>query len=202
MMSARAVLLWAALIAAMVLPIIVALLSPLLAWREPVYIAAGFAGVLGLALMLIQPLLTGGYLPGLAAYRGRRVHRWVGGGLVATVVVHVGGLWITSPPDVVDALLLRSPTPFSVYGVIAMWAVFIVAVVAMLRRRLGLGVRTWRVGHTILAVVIVAGTVAHAMLIEGTMEIISKIALCALVVLATIKAIIDLQVWKMRRAQR
>jgi hypothetical protein len=47
--------------------------------------------------------------------------------LVVAVVVHVGGLWITSPPDMIDALLLTSPTPFSAFGVIAMWAIFAVA---------------------------------------------------------------------------
>ena len=39
-----------------------------------------------------------------------------------------------------------------------------------------------------LAVVIVAGSVVHAMLIEGTMETVSKAALCALVLAATIKS--------------
>ena len=49
--------------------------------------------------------LVGGYLPDLSARRSRHLHRWVGGLLVACVVLHVVGLWITSPPDVIDALL-------------------------------------------------------------------------------------------------
>ena len=53
-----------------------------------------------------------------------------------------------------------------------------------------------------LAIVIVVGSVIHAMLIEGTMETISKAALCALVLAATAKAMIDLQVWRKRRALR
>ncbi len=89
-----------------------------------------------MALLLVQPLLAGGLLPGLRAQLGRRVHGWIGGLLVASVVVHVGGLWITSPPDVIDALLFASPTPFSVWGVIAMWAIFAAALLATLRRRL------------------------------------------------------------------
>ena len=68
------------------------------------------------------------------------------------VVVHVGGLWITSPPDMIDALLFTSPTPFSPFGVIAMWAIFAVAVLAAFRRRLGL--RTWRIAHMSLAAAI------------------------------------------------
>jgi predicted ferric reductase len=92
----------------------------------------------------------------------------------------------------IDALTFTSPTPFSPFGVIAMWAIFAVAVLAAFRRRLGL--RTWRIVHMILATVIVVGSVAHGMLIEGTMETISKAALCALVLAAAIKVITDLWV--------
>lgn len=195
----RASLIWAALATAILVPIAAAAMSPLLAWREPVYIAAGFAGVIAMVLLLLQPLLAGGALPGLPATRGRRWHRWVGGLLVATVVIHVGALWITSPPDVVDALLFRSPTPFSVWGVTAMWAVFAAALLAALRRRLHLRPRIWRRAHTSLAVITVIGSVVHALLIEGTMETVSKWVLCALVLAATVKVLLDLKVWAIGR---
>ena len=194
----RVTLIWVALAAAVAVPIAVAAASPLLAWRHPVYIAAGFAGIFALCLLLVQPVLIGGYLPGLSAHRGRRVHRWIGGALVVAVAIHVGGLWITSPPDVIDALLLASPTPFSVWGVIAMWAIFAAALLAALRRRLRLRPRTWRLSHTFLAVVIVVGSVVHGVLIEGTMETVSKAALCALVLAATMKVMADLRVWAKR----
>jgi len=193
-----AILIWVALAVAIALPIAAAAASPLLAWRGPVYIVAGFAGVIALSLMLVQPLLIGEYLPELTGHRARRVHRWIGGALVAAVVVHVGGLWITSPPDVVDALLFDSPTPFSAWGVIAMWAIFAVALLAAFRRRLRLSPYTWRISHMLLALVIVVGSVVHGILIEGTMETMSKVALCALVVAAAIKVMVDLRVWKKR----
>ena len=41
----------------------------------------------------------------------------------------------------------------------------------------------------------VIGSVVHALLIEGTMETISKAALCILVVAATVKLILDLRLW-------
>jgi len=200
MRLARVTLIWALLAAAIFVPIAAAAASPLLAWRGPVYILAGFAGIIALGLMLVQPLLIGGYLPGLSAYRGRRVHHWVGGALVVAVVVHVGGLWFTSPPDMIDALLFASPTPFSPFGVIAMWAIFAVALLAAFRRRLGL--RTWRIAHMSLAVVIVGGSVVHSMLIEGTMETMSKAALCALVLGVAIKVMADLRVWRKRARSR
>jgi predicted ferric reductase len=199
MRSAKATLIWAVLAAAICVPIAAAAASPLLAWRDPLYILAGFTGIVALGLTLVQPLLIAGYLPGLSSYRGRRVHHWTGGALVVAVVVHVTGLWITSPPDMVDALLFVSPTPFSPFGVIAMWAIFAVAILALLRRRLGL--RTWRIVHMSLAVVIVTGSVAHAMLVEGPMETISKAALCALVLAAAVKVMADL-VRRMRARSR
>ncbi len=168
----------------MLVPLGLAGTSEYLAWRDPVYIAAGFAGIAALCLTLLQPLLVGGWLPGVRLARGRRVHRLFGVVLVAAVVVHVVGLWITSPPDVEDALLFRSPTPFSVWGVIAMWALFAAALLALLRRRVP--PLLWRLGHTGLVSVVVVGGVVHAMLIEGTMEMISKAVLCSLVIAATL----------------
>ncbi|MCG2631541.1 ferric reductase [Bradyrhizobium sp. WYCCWR 13023] len=189
-------LIWAALGLALGVPIALAATSEQLAWRGPVYILAGFAGIIALGLVLVQPLLIGGYLPGPSAYRARCAHYWIGGGLALAVVIHVAGLWFTSPPDMIDALTFSSPTPFSPFGVIAMWAIFAVALLAGLRRRLGLRLRTWRIVHIPLAIVIVMCGVVHCLLIEGTMETISKAALCALVVAATVKVMVDL--WRKR----
>ena len=198
----RRTLIWAALVTAIAVPIAAAVQSPLLAWRDPVYIVAGFAGVIAMTFLLVQPLLVAGYLPGLTGPRGRRVHRWIGGGLVTAVVIHVAALWITSPPDVIDALLFASPTPFSAWGVIAMWAVFAATLLAAVRRRLRLQPRIWRRVHTALAAVVVVGSAIHALLIEGTMETMSKAALCVLVLSATVKALADLRVWSLRSTSR
>lgn len=179
----RSVTLWTALIFALAVPTIASALSPQLQWRDPIYILAGFAGVISLGLLLVQPLLIGGFLPGLSPINRRRLHRWVGGCLVTAIIIHVAALWLTSPPDVIDALMLVSPTPFSIWGVFAMWAVFATAILAALRKRLRLKPKLWRIGHKTLALVIILGSVVHAILIEGTMEIISKLALCVLVVI-------------------
>lgn len=184
---ARALLIWTGLFLALVLPLTLAATSEYLAWRDPIYIAAGLAGVIALCLLLVQPLLARGWLPGLHPLLGRSVHRSVGVFLVTAIVVHVAGLWITSPPDIIDALLLRSPTPFSVWGVAAMWALFAAALLSLLRRRLS--PRSWRVGHTSLVSIVVLGGTVHAMLIEGTMNTTSKAVLCGLAITATVAAI-------------
>lgn len=173
------------------LPIGLAAASPLLTWREPVYIVAGFAGIIAITLMLLQPLLASGYLPGLSIRRGRHLHRWVGSALVLFLVIHIAGLWITSPPDVVDALIFDSPTPFSNWGVIAMWAVFASAILALYRRKFRTRLRAWRLSHKSLAGVIVIGSVVHAMKVEGTMEIVSKSMLCVILIIITGLALIN-----------
>ena len=196
----RAVSIWGAVAVAVALPIFLAAASPYLQFRQPVYIAAGFAGIVAMALLLVQPLLAGGYLPGLASPRGRRVHRWAGMLLVLAVVVHVAGLWLTSPPDVIDALTFTSPTPFSAWGVVAMWALFGAALLAVLRRRAGL--RRFRLGHSALVTVTVSGSVVHAMLIEGTMETVSKAALGALAVLVLVRTLAGLRLWRLGARRR
>ena len=69
MRLAKGTLIWAALAVAICVPIAAAAASPLLAWRGPLYILAGFAGIIALGLTLVQPLLIAGYLPELSAYR-------------------------------------------------------------------------------------------------------------------------------------
>jgi len=197
---ARARLAWCLLAAAILLPTLLAATSPLLAWRGPIYILACFAGIAALALVLLQPLLAGGYLPGLPGPRGRRAHLPVGAALVAAVLLHVAGLWHTSPPDMLDALLLRSPTSRPRRRGRRRWAILAVALLAAFRRRLRLRPRTWRRAHMLLALVIVAGGLVHAMLIEGVMEPVSKAVLCALALAATAKALFDLRPWRARPA--
>lgn len=191
----RAALIWASVLAAISISVIAAAYSPLLAWREPIYIAAGFAGILGMGLMLLQPLLVGGHLPGLPSPKGRRLHRLIGASILFAVVLHIAGLWITSPPDVVDVLLFRSPTPFGVWGALAMWAVFASAALAVFRKRGWYSLRFWRIVHTGLAVVIVLGTILHAVLIEGAMEALSKGVLSVCILAATLKVVVDLRAW-------
>ncbi|PRY26326.1 ferric reductase like protein [Aliiruegeria haliotis] len=195
MIPARRILTWLAVAVAVVVPVALAATSPLLQWRDPVYIAAGFAGIGAMALLLLQPLLAGGVLPGMRPIQNRRWHRRVGVLIILATAVHVAGLWMTSPPDVVDALLFRSPTPFSVWGVLAMWALLGAALLAGLRRRLRWRWRIWRLAHTSLAIVVVTGSVVHALRIEGTMETWSKAVLCGLVLAATARTMIALRIW-------
>lgn len=194
-----AVAAWAGVAAAMAAPVLLAAFSPWLAYRGPAYIVGGFAGIIGLALLFVQPLLAAGYLPGTA--RDRRWHRRLGAAIVACVAAHVAGLYITSPADTMDALLLVSPTPFSVYGVIALAGVAAIALMVALRRRLGLRYPTWRLIHNGAAAVVVVATVVHALQIEGAMEPWSKWALSIAVLAATGVVLVDLRVVRVWRGR-
>lgn len=190
-MRLRAVLVLVGLAAIGAVSMVEAARSPLLQWREPVYIMAGFAGIIGLILLMIQPLLVAG--PQTGTLR-RRVHSLTGAALVIAVVVHVAGLWITSPPDVVDAILLRSPTPFAIWGVMATWAVLLAALLAAARRRVR--PRAWRLAHTGATTFAVLGTVVHAWLIEGAMGPVSKGLVCLLVLIVMAWTALRRRAWR------
>lgn len=196
MKALRSIAIWAGLLSVVAVAFAAAAASPLLQWRDPIYILAGFAGILGLALMVFQPLLVTGRLPGLTLSISKKLHRFVGLSLLLAVIVHVAALWVTSPPDVVDVLLFRSPAPFSLWGAIAMWAVFLAAGAALFRKRLRVAV--WRYAHSVLVCLAVVTTVAHTLLIDGTMGSVTKGLLCLLALAVLVKAIGDLRVWRAR----
>lgn len=199
----RSVAIWGAVGALAIVPLAVAATSPLLAWREASYIISGLSGALALSILLLQPLLAGRVLPGVHPLRARRWHRWLGAGLIACVAAHVIGLYVTSPPDTMDALLLVSPTPFSIYGVVGMWTLVITGLLVAFRRRLRMHPARWRIIHNGLAVVVVVCSVVHALLIEGTMGAVTKWALCLGVLAAAGFVIGHLRIIKpMRKARR
>lgn len=187
---------WAGLLALMLVPVAIAAASPLLGYREAVYIVGGTAGIVCLALLLIQPLLGSRYLPGLTPLQQRLWHRRIGAAIILCVAVHVAGLYAASPEDVRDALLLVAPTPFSVYGVTAMWGVVLTAILLALRGRFGLAYSRWRLVHNGVALIVVVATVIHAVQIEGAMEPASKWVLSIAVLLAASATLVHLRVIK------
>jgi len=195
--NTRKLLMCIVLFLSVVIAIVAATFSPLHEWRQPIYITASFAGIAGMAIMLFQPVLIAGYLPNVLPRNARRIHQWIGSLIVLSVFIHVLGLWITSPPDVVDALLFVSATPFSNWGVVAMWAVLITASLSALRHKLPITLRHWQLLHRTLAVIIIVGTVVHAMLIDGAMETFSKAFLCILLLVTTLMVMTKLR-WRKR----
>lgn len=198
----RVALIWAGTGAIAAVPVLLIGVSPYLAYRSAIYVTAGIAGAVALSLLMIQPLLAAGYLPGLTAPKARIWHTRMGGVLVLAVALHILGLYLTSAPDTLDALMLVAPTAFSVWGVLALWAlIFTVAVVAV-RRRLRLPAQLWYWIHNLLALLVVLGSVIHAVLIQGTMEPVSKWLLCLAVLSATAVAVVHLRLFGRNAARR
>lgn len=124
------------------------------------------------------------------------MHQWLGASLIVLVVVHVGGLYLTSPDDMLDALMLVAPTPFSLYGVIALWTLIFTAMLVALRQRLPFSVSTWKVIHNLLAVLVVVSSVVHALMIEGAMGSFSKWVLCICILVVTGVVTFNLRVFR------
>lgn len=193
-MSVRPVLVWLLLIGVIGVPVLVAALSPLQQGRNTAYVIGGLSGIVALALLLVQPLLAAGYLPGAHTMRQRRWHRWTGGFMFVAVAVHIIGLYLTSPDDMTDAMLLVAPTPFSVYGVIGFWSIVLTAILVAVRRHSGLSNLAWSIAHNLLAVIVVGASVVHALMIDGAMGSLSKRVLCICVLLVTMVVIFQLRV--------
>ena len=81
----------------------------------------------------------------------------------------------------------------------AIWTLLAAALLASLRHAPA-ATRRWRPIHAALAAITVVGTVVHAWLIEGTMGTLSKAVLCALVLAATAKALMNLRARRSRQA--
>ncbi|WP_241427796.1 ferric reductase-like transmembrane domain-containing protein [Fertoeibacter niger] len=190
---------WTGLLAAMALPVGLAATSPFLAYRDAAHAAAGFSGVAALAMLLPQALLIAGLLP-LSRHAAQMLHRSTGAAIAALVGLHVAGLWITSPQDMADALLFRAPTLFSVWGVLALGLLIAIALSALLRRRFAPG--SWRYVHGLLAAFLVTASLAHALPIIGTMEQATKAALCLMIAVATVAALIRRLGARRRRPDR
>jgi len=151
-----------------------AVLSPLQQGREAIWVFGALSGVLALCLFPIQPLLA---LPGLRGRLGRWVHPALGGMVIALSVAHVAGLWVYSPEDITDALLLRAPTPFSAWGLSGLAGLVGAALIAGLRRLFRPG--PWTILHLCLAGLGVAAALMHGWLILGAMSPVSKGLLAA-----------------------
>jgi len=192
--SAFPALVWLLVLGVVFTPLVLAALSPLQASRNVAYVVGGLAGIAALGFLLLQPLLAAGYLPGFKVAQAKRWHRWLGFAVSVLVAVHIIGLFITSPDDMSDALLLVAPTPFSLYGVIGLWSLGITVLLVLARSRVGIRYGLWKIIHNLLAAVVVGASVIHTLMIDGAMNSLSKYVLCACIVVVTGAAMVHLRV--------
>lgn len=193
---------WIAVTAIAVAPVVAAAASPLQKGREALWIIGGMAGVVGLSLLFVQPLLMAASPPLLALRAGVDWHRRGGIAIVVAVALHIGALYAYSPDDITDALLLVAPTPFSLYGVISLWCLVLTVALAASRRALRFGHRPWRILHSVLAVAVVGAGAVHAILIDGAMEPYSKLAICFAALAAATAGAVEVNLLSPMRRRR
>jgi Ferric reductase like transmembrane component len=179
----------AALAALLIVPAAAAVASPLQVGRELSWVFGALAGVVALSLLTVQVLLPTSWLDGLLVGRDRRWHRTVGLVIVGIVLAHVAGLYVYSPDDVRDALVLAAPT-YSRLGVLSAWSVGLSVTLALGRRRLGLTHADWQILHSTLAVAVVTTAVGHAVMVRGTLDGPAELLVCGAALVAVSAAVV------------
>jgi hypothetical protein len=170
-------------------PAAAALASPLQVGRDAGWVLGAVAGAVALSLLAVQAALPTPWLDGVLARPWSALHRAVGLAVAAVVLAHMAGLYLSSPDDVRDALLLRAPT-YSRLGVLSAWTVGLSIALALARRRLGLTYSDWQILHSALAVAIVTTAVGHTVMIRGTLDGPAELLACGAALVAVSAAIV------------
>jgi predicted ferric reductase len=170
------------------LPVLLAALHPLQAGREPLWVWGTLAGVLALSLMVIQVLLPTGWLNVALGESKWRWHRILGISVTGLVLAHVVGLYLYSPDDIGDALVLAAPT-YSRLGMLSLGCLLLTVALALVRHRLPLTLSDWQILHSVLAVAVVGTAVAHALLLQGTLDGFAEGLLCGSAIVAVLIAV-------------
>ncbi|NJL36811.1 MAG: hypothetical protein HC899_08630 [Leptolyngbyaceae cyanobacterium SM1_4_3] len=179
----------AVLLIFVMLPALLAALSPLQHGRAPLWILGTLAGVLSLSLIVVQVLLPTGWLNFGIGEQNFRWHRVLGISITLLVVAHILVLYLYSPDDIGDALILAAPT-YSRLGVLSATCLLISVGLALTRSKLPLTPADWQILHSFLAVAVVGTAIAHAFLLQGTLDGFAEGLLCGSAVVAVLMAVI------------
>jgi predicted ferric reductase len=176
------------LLAFVILPVLLAALHPLQAGREPLWVWGTLAGVLALSLIVIQVLLPTGWLNLALGEQNWRWHRILGISVTGLVFAHILGLYLYSPDDIGDALVLAAPT-YSRLGMLSLGCLVLTVALALMRHRLPLTLSDWQIFHSVLAMAVVGTAVAHVLLLQGTLDGFAEGLLCGSAVVAVLMAV-------------
>jgi DMSO/TMAO reductase YedYZ heme-binding membrane subunit len=165
----------AAVVVLAALPAGIALSSPHLAAAPGLLVLSTTAAALAVGVLAAQP-----WLSRRRPRPGRRpLHVVLGGVVAALVLAHVGALVIDDPDDAWFAMSPDGPTRARM-ALIATVLLAAVTVLGVLRRRLGWSGATWRLVHGVLAALVVALGVGHAVLTDGALDGVGTVVLLAL----------------------
>lgn len=154
------------------------------------------AGFVGLSIMCLQFAVSARFRHVTAPYGIDVVlqfHRHIALVAAALVVAHPVILFVSEPSRL--ALLDPLSAPWRARaGLIGLGAVLILTVMALIRRRLKLSYEPWRVSHSVLAVLAVAGALVHIELVGHYLDTPWKRALWALYTLSVIALLLHVRV--------
>lgn len=176
------------LVAIVLLPVLLAALSPLQAGRAVPWVWGTLAGVLALSLVVVHVLLPTGWLNSFVGEHNLGWHRILGISITGLTLAHILGLYLYSPDDIGDALVLAAPT-YSRLGVLSAGCLVLSVVLAVTRRQLRLADADWKTIHSALAIAIVGTAVAHAVLLQGTLDGLAEGLVCGSAIVAVCMAI-------------
>ena len=98
------------------------------------------------------------------------VHRWLGLVVLGLVLAHVAAVVIPNPSRIKHLDLLHA-SPGMRAATIATIALVLLAVTALLRRRLRLPYLVWRILHVVLSAAAVAGGAVHVLLLNNLLQV-------------------------------
>lgn len=176
------------LVAFIFLPILLAALSPLQVGRTAPWVLGTLAGVLALRLLVVQVLLPTGWLNSIMGEHNLGWHRLLGISITGLTLAHILGLYIYSPDDIGDALVLAAPT-YSRLGVLSAGCLLLSVGLEVTRRQLQLAEADWKIFHSVLAVAVVGTAVAHTVLLQGRLDGLAEGLVCGSAVVAVFMAI-------------
>jgi predicted ferric reductase len=97
------------------------------------------------------------------------VHRWLGLVVLGLVLAHVAAVVIPNPSRIRHLDLLHA-SPGMRSATIATIALVLLAVTGLLRRRLRLPYRLWRILHVVLSAAAIAGSAVHVLLLNNLLQ--------------------------------
>jgi predicted ferric reductase len=172
----------------LLLPTVLAATSPLQTGRDTIWIVGTLAGVLAMSLLVMQVLLPSGWLNFLVNDHKITWHRVLGISITVLVLAHVVGLYLYSPDDIGDALILAAPT-YSRLGVLSAGCLLLSLVLALARQKLPLIYTDWQILHSALAVAVVGTAIAHVAMLQGTLDGFAEGLLCGSIAIAVVMSI-------------
>ncbi len=132
-------------------------------------VVLGLVAISTIIFMVVVSSRLRSLTSGLGIERLLAVHRWLGLVVVGLVLTHLAAVVIPNPSSIKHLDLLHA-SPGMRAATIATIALVLLAVTALLRRRLRLPYRVWRIVHVVLATAAVAGGAVHVLLLNNLVQ--------------------------------